>query len=497
MTHTLPRAVGYTALIARYGIEAVPHHCESYITSGGRRTLPASQAQQDIHPSRNDPGDGLGAQLEFALKHEGVNLEILQMVFERANPQELLDYVVSKPLGKYARRLWYLYEWLTGKKLNRPDLTDTGTYVNLLEESEYFTAKKQRISRQKINDNLLGNRDFCPVIRKIPRLKDFIAAELEKRFQAVLQQYPDDVLRRALDYLFTTETKSSFEIEHTLPDANRTTRFVNILKQAGTSVFLNKEALLRLQRETVDPRFANDDWRSDQNYVSRTISLTLEEVHYISPQPKDVPRMMEGLFASARRMQESHVHPVLIAAAIAFGFVFIHPFGDGNGRIHRFLIHHLLSQGKFTPPGGIFPISATMLRQRDKYDALLESFSKQLMPLISYKLDEQGIMVVQGETIAHYSSMDMTLMAEGLFEFIEETIKTELPNELQFLVHYDKAKQAIQEIVDIPDRLLDLFIRLCAQNHGTLSKNKRDTLFSKLTADEITQMEAAFRDAFV
>jgi hypothetical protein len=92
--------------------------------------------------------------------------------------------------------------------------------------------------------------------------------------------------------------------------------------------------------------------------------------------------------------------------------------------------------------------------------------------------------------------MDMTLIAEGLFEFIEETLETELPAELNFLVHYDAARQSIQEIVDVPDRLIDLFIRLCAQNHGTLSKNKRETLFAKLTDSEVTQMEMAFRKAF-
>ena len=39
-------------------------------------------------------------------------------------------------------------------------------------------------------------------------------------------------------------------------------------------------------------------------------------------------------------------NPFLIEAAIAYGFVFLHPFEDGNGRIHRFLIHNILSLQK-------------------------------------------------------------------------------------------------------------------------------------------------------
>ena len=29
--------------------------------------------------------------------------------------------------------------------------------------------------------------------------------------------------------------------------------------------------------------------------------------------------------------------PIVAAAVLAFGFVYVHPFEDGNGRIHRYL----------------------------------------------------------------------------------------------------------------------------------------------------------------
>ena len=56
--------------------------------------------------------------------------------------------------------------------------------------------------------------------------------------------------------------------------------------------------------------------------------------------------------------------PVVAAAVSSFAFVFIHPFEDGNGRIHRFLIHHVLSRRGYSPPGVIFPVSAAILRDR-------------------------------------------------------------------------------------------------------------------------------------
>ncbi len=51
----------------------------------------------------------------------------------------------------------------------------------------------------------------------------------------------------------------------------------------------------------------------------------------------------------------------------------------------------------------------------------------------------------------------------------------------------------MREIVDMPDRKLDLFIRLSLQNRGKLSRSKRN-LFEKLTNAEVKQMSAVIED---
>jgi hypothetical protein len=60
--------------------------------------------------------------------------------------------------------------------------------------------------------------------------------------------------------------------------------------------------------------------------------------------------------------------------------------------------------------------------------------------------------------------MDMTPQTEALSRFIEQTIETELAGELAFIADYDKTQKTIQEIVDMPDRQIDLFIRFCLRN---------------------------------
>jgi hypothetical protein len=205
---------------------------------------------------------------------------------------------------------------------------------------------------------------------------------------------------------------------------------------------------------------------------------------------------MAGLIAAHRRMEAGAVPPVVHAAAIAYGFVFLHPFEDGNGRIHRFLIHNILSRRGFTPQGIMFPLSASMLRNPSAYDASLEAFSQPLMSLVEYSLDENGHMTVVSDTRRWYAYIDMTPEAEALFRFIESTIDTELVEELSFLAKYDATKKAIQDVVDMPDRKIDLFIRFCLQNSGRLSARKRDSHFDFLSDHEVARIEQSIQAAY-
>lgn len=109
-------------------------------------------------------------------------------------------------------------------------------------------------------------------------------------------------------------------------------------------------------------------------------------------------------------------------------------------------------------------------------------------------LDDLGRMTLPGETGRLYRYMDMTAQAEALYDFVQRTIEHELVEELDFLSNYDRTKQAIQEIVDMPDRLIDLFIQLCLQNNGRLSAKKREAHFGFLNDDELAHMENAVRE---
>jgi Fic family protein len=489
------RPVGYGELIARYGLSVIPNwHTSAVAANNIRRVASTGDRTNEPFPARLWPGGGLGDQLEFALKYDGTNLLILAKLFAVAPQTELTAYIRSKPTGKYTRRLWYLYELLTGRRLPISDISQ-GNYVDLLDPKDYFVSRSISIQRQRIRDNLLGDARFCPMVRRTARLIDFENSGLAEKCRKVMEAYPAELLRRALGYLYTKESKSSFEIEHIAPSAARTARFVTLLQTAETEDFVNRPALIELQNRIVDERFKDLDYRKQQNYVGETIAWQNERIHFISPRPADLGGLMDGIFAAHRRMGDAGVHPVVHAAVIAYAFVFMHPFEDGNGRIHRFLIHNVLAKRGFTPQGIMFPVSAVMLKDPAAYDASLEAFSRPLIPLVEYDLDDRGRMTVHNQTADYYRYIDMTAQVEALFEFIRRTIETELVDELTFLLNYDRTKRAIQSVVDMPDRLIDLFIRCCLQNQGRLSKRKR-ALFATLRDSEIARMEAAVRNGY-
>jgi fido (protein-threonine AMPylation protein) len=494
---TSHKPAGYDALIAKFGLKALPNWHHSAVSRGVQRQFHSEDGQAfEVYPASFMPEDTLGDHLEFALKYDGTNPEILGVLFDKVSPEEILAYIQTKPTGKYARRIWYLYETLTGRRLALDDLK-MGNYVDLLDPEEYYTGFAAAAKRQRVNDNLLGTLKFCPVVRRTEQLRGFEAKNLTQQCHDLIASVPPDILKRALSYLYKKETKSSFEIENVTLDTTRTERFVNLLILAEKQDFFRKPDLIELQNRVVDARFRDSDYRKNQNYVGESVSLGQERVHFVSPKPTDLEDLMNGMFAAHSRMSKEKVQPVVHAAVIAFGFVFMHPFEDGNGRIHRFLIHNILARQGFTPHGVIFPVSAVMLQDRQAYDAALEAFSKQLLPLIDYQIDREGRLTVKNETARHYRYMDLTVQAEALFEFIERVIQTDLVAELNFLRNYDAAKAAIQSIVDLPDRLIDLFIRLCLQNNGVLSAAKRKSHFDMLTEDELNGMEKAVREIYL
>jgi hypothetical protein len=149
------------------------------------------------------------------------------------------------------------------------------------------------------------------------------------------------------------------------------------------------------------------------------------------------------------------------------------------------------------PQGIIIPVSAHMLNNIKDYDNILENYSKPLMQRIKYtKKDGGEIDVVNGDEVEGYFRYpDLTDQCIYLAETIHATLKEDMPDELVFIQRYDEVKKALQHIVDMPDKDINLMIMFLHQNKGVFPKRRREQ-FSKLTDDEINKMQVVFRQVF-
>jgi Fic family protein len=87
---------------------------------------------------------------------------------------------------------------------------------------------------------------------------------------------------------------------------------------------------------------------------------------YVPPPPEIVSELMAEL-VSFTNQAPSRIDPIIAGALSAFGFVFIHRFMDGNGRLSRFLFHYALCQSGQLAKGLLLPVSIAMKRREDAY----------------------------------------------------------------------------------------------------------------------------------
>jgi len=454
-------------------------------------------AHWQVLTSRHEPIDTLYKQLVFALKYEGVNLLFFKKLFEKITEENLISLVQLEPQGQYSRKIWFLYEWLFQKELPIPDL-ETGNFVSLIDEELQFALTiTVNSSRHRIKNNLPGTVDFCPMIFKTNKLKNYLAARLSNKKNSYLDTIHKDVLQRASAFLLLKDSKASFTIEGEKPANNRAVRWGKAIGQAG-SKSLDKEELLRLQHIVIEnSRFLKMGFRTEGGFVGEHDRSTGEPIpEHISAKPQDVESLIDGLLATCKKLEDTEFNAVLAATKIAFGFVYIHPYQDGNGRIHRYLIHHILAKMQFTQQGIIFPISASILNHIDDYRNVLESYSHPLLDFIEWEYTKSNNVNVLNDTIDFYRYFDATKQAEFLYDCVNDTIVNIIPQEVDYLQKYDKMKDYLDDSFQMPDKTVAMIIRFLEQNNGKFSKRALEKEFSALTTEEVQDIEEQYQFYF-
>jgi len=486
--------VGYGALIETYKLK-VPIPEILSLVSSKKRQYKVDGWQ--VFTSRHLPDDSLYKHLVFALKYEGINLLLLKKLFEKLKETDVLNMVQIEPSGQYSRKLWFLYEWLFNKTLPIADL-QMGNYVALVDNKIQFANNNgEKSFRHRIINNLPGTQNYCPLIRNTAKLEQYISENLAQQKNTFLKEIHKDILHRASAFLLLKDSNASFSIEGESPKNQRAVRWGQAIGQAGVNDLSNEE-LLRLQQIVIaSSRFVDMGFRQKGGFVGEHDRITGEPIpDHVSAKWNDLDQLMNGFIATSKLLQESEIDAVIAAAIIAFGFVFIHPFEDGNGRIHRYLIHHVLAKKRFSQQGIIFPVSASILDHISDYRKVLESYSHPLLDYIERRETKDHNIEVLNETIDYYRYYDATKQAEFLYDCVKDTIERIIPDEINYLTNYDQFKRYLENEFDMPDKAIALMVRFLDQNNGKLSKRAQEKEFDALTEKEVIEIENNFNSIF-
>ena len=488
------RLAGWSALAHALNLKAPVRNLscisEKYVRGTRRR-----DGRWEIYDKRFALKDTLADHLSFALRHENIDLLILKKLFEAIDPNDLAAFISATPNGAITRRAWFFYETLTGKILNLDD-APVVTAANALDPKLYFTDKGKLSARHRVWDNLLGTSAFCPVIRRTEKLEQFIELNLSGKAAGTIGRTGSNIAARAASFLLLADSRASFEIEGERPKTDRLQRWGRAVLEAGKRP-LNQTEIYRLHRILIgDDRFTEIGYRSDGVFLGERDINNDPLPEFIGAKHNNVTALMTGLNECNNRLRPSDIDAVLQAAIIAFGFVYIHPLADGNGRLHRCLIHHVLAERKFTPPGMVFPVSSVMLDRIDEYQSTLQRHSGPLMNFIEWHPTPDKNVEVTNNTADLYKYFDCTEEAEFLYSCVARTVDYDLPKEILYLKSNDEALHGVMNTIEMPDRLAQDLVMHIRQNNGELGKKRRKGIFEKLTDEEVCEAEEIIKAAF-
>jgi Fic family protein len=487
--------VGYAAMIRKWELK-IPY--PAIISLVCDKNTKYQNENWQVFSSSYLPEDTLFKQIVFALKYEGINLLFFKKLFELLPKNSVEKLAKTDPTGQYSRKIWFLYEWLMNDLLEIENADLKIKYVNLLSDTlQYALGEGDKSPRHRIINNLPGTRDFCPIIRKTAKLEQYIASDLLAQNDENLKGIRRDVLLRTSAFLMLKDSKASFTIEGESPKSKRTARWAKAIGQAG-AIDLSLEELIRLQQVVIEnERFLEMGLRKTGGFVGEHDRISGEPIpEHISARWQDVEQLVNGLISTYHLQMQREINPIISAASIAFGFVFIHPFEDGNGRIHRYLIHHVLNKKQFSPQGIVFPVSASILNHIEDYRKVLESYAHPLLDFIDWKETKKHNVEVLNETIDFYRYFDATKQAEFLYDCVNDTIQHIIPQEISFLMNYDQFKQYLEDDFEMPDNTIALLFRFLEQNNGKLSKRARENEFISLTNQEVEEIEKNYELIF-
>jgi len=477
--------LGQKWLAEKFQLEPVQAFAVVSKLGNSRRTVEIDGTREETY-TKADVRPSLRTELTFALKHEVVNLEFFSRLFAVLDAGELEQWLLEEPTGAYARRAGFLYEWLTDRELSLPESLG-GNYVDALDSDKHLVATQAtNVPRWRVRNNMPGTPEFCPIIQRTESIRRWEAYDCDAELAKLEREFGADVLMRSVVWLSIKESRASFKIEHEDRHVDRVKRFAAVMdRRCGKEGDpLTLESLGQLQADILGlaTRYG---LRKSPVIVGHTAGFT-NVVDYIAPHWDHTELMLNGLRTTMVRTKG--MSSILRAAIASFGFVYIHPMSDGNGRISRFLVNDVLRRDKAVPEPFIIPISATITdnsRERVGYDRALEVLSKPLMLKYHGHYDFGGrktyddgiesdfVFDDYDDALPAWRYPDLTQQTDFLGHVVKMTIEVEMNKEASYLRDIERARRNVKDYLEGPNSDIDQIIRSVRDNGWTISNKIR------------------------
>lgn len=357
----------------------------------------------------------------------------------------------------------------------------------LFNPKEFITGPAVRNARWRVDFNGVGTPGFCPTKRRTPELQSLLDSSILEQTKGFIATLDRSILDRAVQWAYLSETKGSFAIENETPSANKADAFAALLARAHAPEAITEDYLVALQNLTVhNPLDKAVQFRHQQNWLRNALPGALG-VTYLPPPAELMLHIMAEIMAFANDT-DAGIDPLVRGALASFGFVFAHPFMDGNGPLSRYLFHKVVCASGLLPNGLVLPISGAMKRHEDRYLQVLQSFSKPARDLWQVTaIDDVRIDVQFKGDPANYRYWDATQCVTFGLQMAQEALDLDLRQESDFLRRFDAVYKAVDDDLDMNNNDLTLMVRSCLQNDGLLSNHRRKQFIAKGHPDELIE----------
>lgn len=485
------RKAGYAHLIDQYSIPATKPEISIEVATVTRKEALGNTL---LVPSKMAPApEDLLGHVVFALKHEGMNLQVLAQVLPLIPEFDIRCAFDSSPNSQYLRKACFLWEHFSGRLIQRAVQNIRQSYVPLFDSSRYITGPGIKNPRWRVTFNGLGSLDYCVTVRRTKPIESLLKQDVLQRGELFFKSLPQSVADRTLAWAYWNETWDSWAIENESPAEGKAVRFVNLLKKARYRDRLDESFLVAIQNDLVSNALVRSmAFRTEQNYLSNGLPGSLG-VTYVPPDPTLARQLMDELMAMANAYP-SHVDTLVLASIVSLGFVFIHPFMDGNGRLSRFLFHQVLCLQGALDDRLFVPVSSVLRRNENEYLEALKTFSGPVTRFWKVKSQaDSGLALAFHGHPALYRYWDATSGVEFMMNATKHAIDQDLKRETVFLKHYDEIYRRIDRAFDVANMDLTRLVRFCLEQNGQISGDRRKQFEHKVPPEVFDALEQAYQ----